>query len=54
MLIDVRYVSSYLEGEISREKEIKKLLQILTSIFVIDLKNKLNISPHYGSFQRFK
>jgi len=50
----LRYVSSYLEGEIFREKEIKKVLQPLTSIFAIDLKKKLNIIPSYGRFQRFR
>lgn len=37
MLIGLSDVSCYLEGEMSREKEIKNLLQPLASIFVIDL-----------------
>lgn len=65
MLIDLSDVSCYPEREISREKEIKKLLQLLASIFIIDLvflllifvtdlKKKPNITSPYGRFQRFK
>lgn len=51
MLIHLRNVSSYLEGEISGGK--KKLWPSLTSIFVIDLKKELDIPPSYGRFHKF-
>lgn len=40
MLTVLWYVSSYLEGELSGEKELKKSLQQLTSIFANYLKKK--------------
>lgn len=39
--------------EISREWEIYRLLQPLTSVFVIGPKKRLNIAPSYRGLQRF-
>lgn len=52
MLTVLWYFHSYLEGELSREKELKKLLQQLTSIFANDLKKIVTL--FYGRFQRVR
>jgi len=57
MLTVLWYVSSYLEGELSGEKELKKSLQQLTSIFANYLKKKKKkkiLKIFYGRFQRLR